>query len=602
MLAMLLVFGLGQIIFNAVYFIREDQKRAIERAENRCKRDGSRLARIIKTHLRGDREDAAVAELQRAIDEKDVIHVTVCGEDMRVLYDVDPSLVGKLLTDRSLAVAAARFKITEKALVKHVKISSNEQRVVGGFPFDFGKRVPRLAVLVIELDLVEALQEASKDAEAKAIGASAALAVALVLMWLMLHHLVTKRVTSILREATSLTLGEPAGQPLRGNDELAQIDHALRDAHARIAEQAANLRSREERYRLMVETLPEMVMVVREGKIEFMNSTGIEVVRASGLNDVVGRQATLFIPPNHAQLVSMESLEAPAKNNVSALREGQITRLDGSTLEVSVVASTFRDERGQALQIVVHDISERKAAEARREALAREIAEERLRLEHEIVKASEREQRRMGQDLHDDICQRLAAVKMNMQDLEEEIAEQSPALVDHADAIVDRLTDAIRITRGLARGLSPVNIEAGGLGAALLGLVRSSRDIFGIECELELDDNLPPFSDHPATQLYRIAQECVANAAKHGQARVVRVTLFQVNGDELVLRISNDGLPFIPPGSDASGMGLPIMRYRAESIGATLEIDPAPPDATVAVICRLPMSTPANFPLPNQRV
>jgi two-component system sensor kinase FixL len=177
---------------------------------------------------------------------------------------------------------------------------------------------------------------------------------------------------------------------------------------------------------------------------------------------------------------------------------------------------------------------------------------------------------------------------MNMQDLEEKLAEQAPMLMDDADSIVDRLTDAIRITRGLARGLSPVDIEAGGLGMALAALVRSSRELLGIECELETPDDPPDLKPQEATELYRIAQEAISNAAKHGVAGLVRVLLRETK-DGLMLRVSNNGRPFDPVKSNSQGMGLAIMRYRAESIGASLEFEHLPPDASVAVRCVLPL-------------
>jgi signal transduction histidine kinase len=164
--------------------------------------------------------------------------------------------------------------------------------------------------------------------------------------------------------------------------------------------------------------------------------------------------------------------------------------------------------------------------------------------------------------------------------------------MDEADQIVDRLTDTIRITRSLARGLSPVEIEAGGLGVALAGLVRSSSELLSIECELELPDELPPLSPQVATQFYRIAQECITNAAKHGQAPVVRVSLAEKNGS-LLMRVSNNGKPFPPAAKDSHGMGLHIMRHRAESMDASLDFELQPPDASFAVRCELPL--PANL-------
>jgi PAS domain S-box-containing protein len=331
----------------------------------------------------------------------------------------------------------------------------------------------------------------------------------------------------------------------------------------------------------MVESLPAMVYIARESGIEYINDTGLRMLGLTGRDEIIGKSPFDFIHPSYHDAVRERTKEVLHTGASAPPLEEEIVRKDGSFVSVETVASMFTDAKGHALQVVMHDITERKAAEARREALGREI-----------TNTSEREQRRIGQDLHDDICQRLAAVKMNMQDLEESLAEHAPALMDEADQIVDRLTDTIRITRSLARGLSPVEIEAGGLGVALAGLVRSSSELLSIECELELPDELPPLSPQVATQFYRIAQECITNAAKHGQAPVVRVSLVEKDGS-LLMRVSNNGKPFPPAAKDSHGMGLHIMRHRAESMDASLDFELQPADASFAVRCELPL--PANL-------
>ena len=222
----------------------------------------------------------------------------------------------------------------------------------------------------------------------------------------------------------------------------------------------------------------------------------------------------------------------------------------------------------------------------------------RTRLEQDIIRISEREQRRIGQDLHDDLCQRLAAAKMKVQDLGERLADAAPDTIAQAEAIAGNLSEAIAIARGLARGLSPVDIESGGLSVALSGLARGMSSVFGLECRFEARGGLPEVSTHAATQLYRIAQECVTNAARHARASKVTISLGE-EGGHLEMRVANDGAPM--PASaitePASGMGTRIMRYRAESMGATLELDPNPSDATTIAVCRLPLPEPAHSPL-----
>ena len=220
----------------------------------------------------------------------------------------------------------------------------------------------------------------------------------------------------------------------------------------------------------------------------------------------------------------------------------------------------------------------------------------RTRLEQDIIRISEREQRRIGQDLHDDLCQRLAAVKMKVQDLEEKLVDTAPGAIRQAEAIAGNLSDAIAITRALARGLSPVDIESGGLVVALSGLARGMSSVFGLDCRFAHEGAPPDVGPHAATQLYRIAQECVTNAARHARASRVMISL-ATRADHLELRVANDGAPMPARDADSSsaGMGTHIMRYRARSVGAALEFDTSPPDATTAVICRLPLDAPLSL-------
>jgi signal transduction histidine kinase len=209
-----------------------------------------------------------------------------------------------------------------------------------------------------------------------------------------------------------------------------------------------------------------------------------------------------------------------------------------------------------------------------------------VRLQREILEISEREQRRIGQDIHDDLCQRLAALKMKLQHLAESLETAAPELAGDARAISQHLGEATQVARGLARGLSPVDIGHDGLPAALLGLVRSARDIFQIRCQLHVEGTCGPLDHHAATQLYRIAQEAIANAVKHAAATQVDVFL-DCAACPATLTIINDGMPFARPPKE-SGLGLHLMRQRAESIRATLEFSDQPPGGTTAVRVILP--------------
>ncbi|MDB6075543.1 MAG: sensor protein fixL [Verrucomicrobiaceae bacterium] len=571
--ALLLLFGLALITFQAVFFAQVDSKRATEATMTRCSGAGVGITRSAE---RGSIADLH-KELTRAQFEFGIKLALVCDSKLTILSAKDSTWIGSP-ADRFVAPeAVGLMKSVIQSGHRDVRTSFDGKLVLGAFPVIQANPKTDAPIVLVELDLEKPLREAMHVALLHAVVSGIVLFAACGVLWIILDRVITKRVTRILNEARAISHGTSSGRPLTGGDELAEIDRALRETHSMITEQAAGLRAREERYRLMVESLPAMVYIARDGGIDFMNSTGLRMLGKSSIDEVKGRSPYEFIAPQYHEAVKERIREVLKGQLTAPALEEELTRDDGTSFHVEAVGSAFTDERGQALQVVMHDISERKAAEARREALGREI-----------TNASEREQRRIGQDLHDDICQRLAAVKMNMQDLEEKLAEQAPMLMDDADSIVDRLTDAIRITRGLARGLSPVDIEAGGLGMALAALVRSSRELLGIECELETPDDPPDLKPQEATELYRIAQEAISNAAKHGVAGLVRVLLRETE-DGLMLRVSNNGRPFDPAKTNTQGMGLAIMRYRAESIGASLEFELLPPDASVAVRCVLPL-------------
>ena len=204
-----------------------------------------------------------------------------------------------------------------------------------------------------------------------------------------------------------------------------------------------------------------------------------------------------------------------------------------------------------------------------------EAVAERKRLEKEILEISDRERRRIGQDLHDGLCQHLAGIELMSQVLEQKLASRSKADAARAGEIARHVRDAIGQTRSLARGLSPVTLEAEGLASALIELGASTEKLFGVECRVECREPVTPVPLSTATQLYRIAQEAVSNAIKHGKAKTVLVRLATV-AEQVVLTIGDNGPGFreLPPRQ--TGMGLRIMHYRAGIIGGILTMDNRP--------------------------
>jgi signal transduction histidine kinase len=214
-----------------------------------------------------------------------------------------------------------------------------------------------------------------------------------------------------------------------------------------------------------------------------------------------------------------------------------------------------------------------------------ELLERSQQLEQEIIGISEREQQRIGRDLHDGVCQYLAAIGFTASMLKHDLERESNVLAEKAEEIANLLQDAATRTRDLARGLSPVDRDEGGLESALEELASSTSRIAGISCSFICPEPMPIRDNTQSVHLFRIAQEALSNALKHGHAKAVVIAL-EAGDDACSLRVSDDGVGLVPSRSEGNGMGLSIMRYRARIISGRLEIHSNSPTGTV-VVCTI---------------
>jgi len=209
---------------------------------------------------------------------------------------------------------------------------------------------------------------------------------------------------------------------------------------------------------------------------------------------------------------------------------------------------------------------------------------ERKRLEQEILDVSGRERRTIGRDLHDGLGQELTGVALMLRGLATRISERCPDVVDNVNEIVGHVNQSIETARSLARGLLPVQTETGGLTYALQALAARSRDLYGLEVNFRADV-WPGFapSETNASHLYRIAQEALTNAARHGRATLVDISLL-ARQSGFSLRITDNGVGLKPAVPSSAGMGLKIMKYRADMIGAKFEITANPPHGAMVTV------------------
>jgi len=310
-----------------------------------------------------------------------------------------------------------------------------------------------------------------------------------------------------------------------------------------------------------------------------------------------------FMPHDQCPMAEVVS------GKISAVFDGEvhIERPDGSHVTVLVNIRQLKNDRGEVTGAIncFYDITERKQMEAALEK-SKNLLEKRVRvrtrelreaneeleaeiarrkgLEGEILEISDREQQRLGQELHDGLCQHLTAVAFMARSVALRLKNHSVIEVGDVDKIAKLANDAVVNTRDLSRALHRVDVDALGFIDALRDLV--DREIWSIPCRLEVDPSFHIEDDTAASQLHLIAREAVINANKHAQARgiVVEMRCWQ-NGS--ILSVIDDGVGFQSEPKNARGLGLLIMKHRARSIGGRLEIE-SPKKGGTRVACYMP--------------
>jgi signal transduction histidine kinase len=215
------------------------------------------------------------------------------------------------------------------------------------------------------------------------------------------------------------------------------------------------------------------------------------------------------------------------------------------------------------------------------------VLEERRRLENELLEIAENERRSIGFDLHDDLGQKLTGVSLMLKGLEQRLTHDQHSCASETCKIRELIEQVIHHTHNLAHQFSSLDIQGEDLSCVFKELAANAEKMFGIPCLLAIKGTIPQLPANTILQFHKITQEAISNAIKHGKATRVWISV-ATGTDRLLLVIRNDGVPFSLPEGKKHRMGLRIMNYRANTVGASFDIKPNQKNGTI-VTCTLPL-------------
>ncbi len=274
---------------------------------------------------------------------------------------------------------------------------------------------------------------------------------------------------------------------------------------------------------------------------------------------------------------------AAIAEDITTVKEAQ-EKLAANALELQQKNAALDEARQQLEKRVQERTADLTAANAE---LQRQIRERR-RLENELLDITEKERKRIGIDLHDDLGQHLNGIALLLEALQLKLNQKGQPETAEVERIKSLLLKTMNHAHRVAHDLASVDLQTDDLEAALQQLADHAETMFDLDCKLNTDVEVPTLPQPVVKQLYKIAQEAVTNAIKHGKAKKVNMTLATTDG-ALIMTIRNDGEPFPETLGLKNRMGLRIMNYRAHVIGAAVSVR-GQGESGAIVTCSVPLN------------
>ena len=340
-----------------------------------------------------------------------------------------------------------------------------------------------------------------------------------------------------------------------------------------------------QRLRSLFERVPVAVWITEGEQVVFANRA---IAQLTGLDDpsaLVGRSIFEFLTPS-SQATVKGHMQALGDEDAISVLTGAIRRADGTLREVELVVGTLPDGDRKIIQMVINDITQRTREKKNLLRSRRALRE----LSASLVEAREEERQRIARELHDELGQKLSAMKLEISACMRE--HPNPAVVNRARGVLDILDETVASARRIAMDLRPLMLDDLGLAEAIDWQVQAFSRRSGIKAELQLDKGLDTLQPKLIITVYRIVQEALTNITRHAQATRVSISL-ECQDQELHLVIQDNGIGFprVPQARRAGSFGLLGIRERVLMLGGRLTVGNAR-SGGARLTARVPLTLP----------
>lgn len=532
--------------------------------------EGSRLSGMAQHLLRRKASRAADLELSYSSTNKDLRLGLIIDGQNSVRHATMQQMRGLKLSETPLAMIEPKLNEVRESMEGVVEETKAGEDLIAIFPFWEGLEQGKGSV-ILAYDLKAPFAAASAVAWHSLLAQSLALTGGCLALWLLLKKVVTDRVEDLVSQVHGMSLETEPMPVIPGLDELAQVSQSIRLTHDR-------LRHSEQRFHQIAATMRDVFWLapVESTSYAFVNEAYTTVFSRTTSRLANYRWDWLHAVVREDRHRCLEMLRTLRQGGPRQEIEVRIASPEGHLRWVRCrgFAVPGTQEGICAVAGIAMDVSERKT------------------LERRLLDTAENERRRIGMDLHDDLCQRLAAALMKTGVLQSALSRAGGSQEPLASELANDLSEATGIARGFARGLAPVGIEALGITAALSDLSDFISRGFKIPCRVECSAADTDLTGESATHIFRVAQELSTNAAKHARPSWIEIS-FEMTHLEARLLITHDGTPYQPSTAAIEGMGMHLVRQRLDALGASLNF--YPPDLgeepISSVECLIPLTT-----------